>query len=182
VLVICPYTRLRPETSGALDVAARRGHELEYVDVSGSDTAYAELLADLWADGRGFILVEHDIVIRPGLLDELARCGHDYCAAPYALREYVAQALGCTKFASRLLAGFPDVMERVLRVPTNFGPPGHWRQLDTVLMRTVLLNRYGLQPHLHLPTVEHLNEAKQLREGAPTLLEVPTWPALTEPT
>lgn len=145
------------------------------------DTGYAQLLHKLWNAGETFAIVEHDVQVHEAVLDEFDACAEPYCAFPYPLREYLAPALGCTRFRGELLAELPDVMDRVLRVPTNWGPPGHWRQLDVVLMRTVLLNRYGLQPHVHMPAVEHLNPTMRLKPGAPARLEVPSWPALAEP-
>lgn len=145
------------------------------------DYGYGKLLARHWADGDTFCVVEHDVIVHPTVFDEFDACSEPYCAFPYPLGPYVAPALGCTRFRAELLAELPDVMERVLKVPTNYGDPGHWRQLDTVLMRTVLLNRYGRQPHIHLPAVEHANPEKQCAPGAPLRLEVPAWPALPEP-
>lgn len=179
--VICPYVELRADTYRAL-TAQRPRHDIRFIYVGGSDTAYAELLAEEWAIGETFAICEHDVVPRPDSLDELERCAYRYCAFPVALQLYVAPCLSLTKFDAQLLELYPDAMERVLRVPTNYGPPGHWRQLDTVLQRTVLLNRYGRQVHCHLPAVEHLNETKrQLVPGAPLRTFVHAQPALTEP-
>lgn len=176
--LVVPYVTLAPETYRA----TKDWPDVEYRYVGDTDTAYAEWLADLWAAGRSFAICEHDVVPAAGQLAELALCPHPYCAYPVPLTVYIAPCLSLTRFSAQLLADHPDVMKRVLRVPTNYGPPGHYRQLDTVLQRTVLLNRHGLQPHIHLPAAVHLNEEKsRLVPGAPLRTTVPNAPALTEP-
>lgn len=176
--LVVPFTELHAATYRA----TREWPDVEYRYVGATDTAYAELLDELWTDGRTFTVCEHDVVPSKGALAELAMCRQPYCAFPVALSVYVAPCLSLTKFSASLMERYPDVMDRVLRVPTNYGPPGHYRQLDTVLQRTVLLNRYGLQPHLHLPPVTHLNPAKaNLIPGAPLVTKIPSQPALGEP-
>lgn len=176
--LVVPYTDLRPETYRA----CRDWPDVEFVDVSGDDYAYGRLLQQLWADGRTFTVCEHDVVPSAGMLAELAMCRQPYCAFPVPLLTSVAPSLSLTRFAASLLERYPDVMDRVMRVPTNWGGPGHYRQLDVVLQRTVLLNRYGLQPHIHMPPATHLNEEKaRLLPGAPLVTTVPAHPALDEP-
>lgn len=161
--VVCPYTQLRHETEAALAASV---FSPTYVDVTGSDHAYADLLRDLWSQEETFCLIEHDVVVNPDTLDSLADCECGYCAVPYPLIFYVAPALGCTKFSTAFIRRFPDAMERVMRIPTQIetdpgvvavGAPGHWKQLDLILIRTILVGRYGQQPHVHLPPVQNLS-------------------------
>lgn len=143
-------------------------------DVSGSDTAYCELLAMLWAEGQDFVIVEHDVVPHHRVFREFTECPEPYCAFAYEVGLWVGPALGCSRFRTELLASVPDAMVRVASRPTNWGPPGHWRQLDVALLGWVLRDEEGLQPHVHLPPVEHLNEAKQLHpvfESDPVVTE-----------
>lgn len=161
--IICPYTgEPHPDTRAVLD--AWRG-PVELVDVSGDDYAYARLLEELWAAGETFLLVEHDIVPTPQTLAELALCDHPYCAAPYPWTTHLGPALGCTRFSSLFVRTYPDAARIAARLPSNFGAPGHWRQLDVRLMQSVLRDRYGWQPHCHRP-VEHRNPERQLVAGA----------------
>lgn len=176
--LVVPYTKLERETYQA----CRRWPDVEFVDVSGSDTAYAELLCELWARAETVCLCEHDVVPAVGMLGRLAACHHPYCAHPVALSVYLAPCLSLTKFDRRLMLDHPDAMRRVMRIPSHYGPPGHWKQLDVNLQQTILLNRYKRQPHIHLPEAEHLNPTKRvLVPGAPLRTWVDGRFALPEP-
>src|ERR1035437_668772 len=74
--VILPYTRFEPKVREAIDAT---GWNYEPFDVSASDDAYWKLLRVLWGDGKTFIIIEHDIVIRPGTLRQLAGCVSHWC-------------------------------------------------------------------------------------------------------
>lgn len=158
-----------PFTVGGLRDAARdavlrlkEAHPVVFHDVTGSDTAYAELLVRLWQEGEAFAIVEHDVVVRPDVLQAFDACPEPYCAFPYELGLYVAPALGCTRFRAELLERIPDAAERAARTPSVWGAPGHWRQLDVALLGWVLRDEEGLQPHVHVPPVEHLHAEKRL--------------------
>ena len=173
-----PHTDLRQETYRA----TRNWPNVTYRYVGDSDTAYAEWLCELWADGEGFIVCEHDVVPAKGALKELADCPHGYCSFPVALSVYLAPCMSLTKFSGEFLRAYPNVMDRVMRVPTNYGVNGHFRQLDTIVQQTVLLRRYGQQPHIHLPPAQHLNpEKSQLVPDAPLRTWVDARFALWEP-
>ena len=156
---------------------------MQYRYVGDSDTAYAEWLCELWTSSPdGLIVCEHDVVPAKGALQELADCPHGYCAFPVALSVYLAPCMSLTKFSGEFLRTYSDVMERVMRVPTNYGANGHWKQMDTVLQQTVLLRRYNQQPHIHLPPAQHLNPVKsQLVPDAPLRTWVDARFALWEP-
>lgn len=150
MLVVCPHAGdPHPDTVAVLD----RWQQVEYRDVSGSDTAYADLLCELWAAHEPFCIVEHDVVPNPWTLAEMALCPHSYCAAPYPWGQAVGVALGCTSFSSIFTRAHPDAVEIARRIPSNYGQPGHWRQLDVWLQAAVLRDLYGRQPHCHLPAV-----------------------------
>lgn len=175
--IVVPFTDLRPETRRAL-LAYARGHALNFEYVGGSDTAYCELLQKVWANGETFAIVEHDIVVNPDTIPGFEGCPDPYCAAPYAWTTQVGPALGCTRFRAELLEELPDAIHEVAAMPSNWGAPGHYRQLDVFLMRRVLRDRHGLQPHVHLPSVEHLNPKQALLPTAspePVLKVVDTW-------
>src|SRR6267378_3682739 len=103
-----PYTRLRPEV-----VQALTDWDVAFVDVSGSDEAYWELLASLWSKGRTFVIVEQDVIVRPDSLDELLACHHPWCSfqVPYVGKLYAG--LSCEKFSAELIARHPDALERI---------------------------------------------------------------------
>jgi hypothetical protein len=163
VRVVVPYVgEVHPDTLAGVDGWPGG---VSYHDVSGSDTAYAELLRELWREQEGFCIVEGDVVPLPWTLAEFAVCPEPYCAAPYALEAFVGVALGCTRFSSLFLRCYPDAAEIAARIPSPFGEPGHWRQLDVWLQGAVLRDEYGWQPHAHAE-VMHRNPARELSPAA----------------
>lgn len=123
--------------------------------------AYGRILADLWDVAEGLAVVEQDIVIRPDVVDAFLNCPEPWCCYPYECRSSVIPMLGCTRFDSKFLCSYPDAMEEALTLPGGYGP-GHYRSVDYSLFRDVLALKHGLQPHCHLPPVEHLNEQQRL--------------------
>lgn len=134
VKVVVPFTRLRDEARAALDEWAPGW---EGRDVSADDEAYWRLLADLWAEGESFVLVEHDVVIVEGIVDALAACPFDWCCAAYPYGRGTIVGLGCTKFTAPLLARVPDAVERAGLVEDRTHPPRHWCRLDASLNRVL---------------------------------------------
>jgi len=151
--VITPYVPpLRPQVAEAL-----AGWDVTFVDVSGSDEAYFELLARLWANGASFILVEHDIIVRPDSLAELEQCHHPWCSflVPYVGRTYAG--LSCAKFSAALIARHPDAFQRIAHLQDAQHPPSHWCRIDSHLQAHVL-NPGGEEMHVHGPPLVHLRD------------------------
>lgn len=150
--VVCPFTRLHPQTADSLDASGRRW---EPVWVGRSIWDYWLLLADLWVDGQTFVVVEHDIAVEATTLDELESCPGEWCAAPYEYLGHMAHGLGCTKFTASLLQRLPGLMVEVGRISDSQHPPGHWCLIDAWSYR--LLATAGVERcEAHAPVV-HLN-------------------------
>lgn len=132
---------------------------------------YGQILTRYWEAGDDFAVVEPDIVIREDVAETFLGCGCVYGCFPYAWRTDVGPALGCTWFRSPLLRDYPRLMREVTADGVG------WNQLDVVLMRHHLAREHGLQPHVHLPAVTHLNPSKQLDPLAnpEPLTTVPHW-------
>lgn len=157
--LICPYVWEHPyEGREAARVETYEWvvhHGGDLIDVSGSDYAYHDLLARLWSEGDGLILVEHDVVPSEEGYESLKRCRKPWCALPYPIGPHApndahmaGDSLGCTKFSGRLMRRFPGVMEEAADHPRGAGmPPRHWTRLDTRIWG--VLNDYGLRPHVH---------------------------------
>ena len=80
--VVVPYVKLEPALMAALleqEVPAL------YRETTGS-TGYWSLLAELWAKGETFILLEQDKIPAPGLLQELWDCEYPWCSTPVSMR------------------------------------------------------------------------------------------------
>lgn len=108
--IVLPFTKIKPGVREALE---ETGWPWEEVDVSGDDDAYFRLFQRLWHEGEGWVNVEHDVLVRPDTLAELADCPHDWCAAPIPYLSNRRYGLGCVKFSDRLLEEFPDAIEQV---------------------------------------------------------------------
>lgn len=156
--VVVPFTDLRPETYRA---ARDWVDGCEFVGME-DDYAYGRLLRKLWREGEDFLLVEHDMNWTREQIARMDECEHGYCANPYPWTTTVGPALGFTRFSEDFIARYPDAVEIATRIPSNYGDPGHWKQLDVWLMAAVLRDYYHEQPHCHLPPVEHLNEEQAL--------------------
>jgi hypothetical protein len=168
--VVIAYTplKLRPEVR-----ALGESVGAVFEDVSGSDMAYGELVGGkLWKKGETFLLIEHDIVAPPALLEEMARCDREWCSAfawrytsplhpgesrpqfPTREKEF---ALFCNKFSASLLARTPHVIGGV-RV--------RWTGVDLALLP--MLKGSGATPCQHGP-VTHLHQ--QHPDWAATMTE-----------
>ena len=158
--VVVPYVSLWPETKAALDAT---GRTIEYVNLGRDNmTAYGDLLANVWHEGRGFLVVEQDIVPFPGAMDELEACPEPWCGRPYWIGTQFDAYLGFTKFSDALVREQPGVTDAIDQLPFDGTPKRYWGRLDTRLSQ-VLRDNYGLHIHKHYPCVEHLNPDKALR-------------------
>lgn len=152
------YTELRTRVVEAL---SEFPYELVARNVSSSDEAYWRFVRDEWERGGAFMVVEHDIVIRPDVWRSFAACEEPWCVYPYLMRfGEVAPALGCARFSSALVSGEPDLLEVVGHISEpgyrlqDHSRPRTWRRLDTRI-RQVLEER-GYRWCVHAPRVEHL--------------------------
>lgn len=144
-----------------LDTAEYRDVQWKRIPLDPDDPrAYGRYLAQHWGITDSLAIIEPDIVVRPDVLDAFFNCPEPYCAFPYDLLTDCMCALGCTRFSADFIAKYPSLMREAV------GENVSWFQFDIVVQRKLLVDRYGEQPHVHLPKVEHLNEAKRLRPDA----------------
>lgn len=176
--IVCCYVKgqLRPETSEALALHASPFAEVHTVCLtSGDDQSYGRWLAKEWGwaleAGDSLAVVEPDIVVRPDVVEAFLHDPADYLCFPYEWLTDIGPALGCTRFSAAFIARFPMLVAEAVASGVS------WRQLDVVLMRHLLARKYGDQPKVCLPPVEHLNELKRLLPEASRepLLTVPHW-------
>lgn len=124
--------------------------------VGHSNRAYFDLLSAMWDRAETFAVVEHDIVVNPDTLDELAACPHDWCALPYPYGRWgLHYGLGCVKFGADLIARNPDAMRKVGVMSDANHPRRHWCRLDAFLQGVVLPDA-GEVLHKHDTPVGHL--------------------------
>ncbi len=128
------------------------------VDVSASDSAYWRLLDELWRCGEDFCIVEHDVVVNASTFDELDSCEEAWCSFPHL---YVCggpagyQGMGCVRFRASVLLKVPDAMERVAEKSDIDHAPKHWCTIDKWLQHEVLPPA-GIVRHRHETVLGHL--------------------------
>lgn len=153
MLVIMPYVGLPdPQVVEVLDDS---GHDFTPIDVGCCDRGYFNTLSAFWDLGETFTVVEHDIVVHPGALDELADCDCDWCGYPFEYEGAWTLGLGCAKFSAALIERNPDALLRVGVMSDPTHPKRHWCRLDAWL--TSVLMSGDEERHAHTPAVQHLN-------------------------
>jgi hypothetical protein len=122
------------------------------VDVSGSDTAYADLLCSIWDEPEDTLLVEHDVELHAKVVRQLRTCFALACRFSYqgppaadGTTSWVPHGLGCIRFSAELKASVPWLMRQV--------KGKHWKTLDSALEGPLAQASGGL--HLHEPPVTH---------------------------
>jgi hypothetical protein len=157
--VLVPFTNLRAETVVALGNSTI-AYELLARPVT-DDEGYFWALAEEWTPtpehmAEPFILVEHDIVVRPETLQELRDCPEDWCAAPYPyLDKEEAWGMGCVKFSDRLIVRNPWIFQQFENSCDINHAPRHWCLLDYHIWS--MLTQNGEKRHDHAgPALGHL--------------------------
>ena len=149
--VLVPFTALRAETITALGES-----DIEYELVARpitDDTGYFMALDENWTptlthEVQPFIVVEHDIIIRPETLRELRDCPEDWCSIPYPyLDKPEAWGMGCVKFTDRLIVRNYSMFRDLAPVGDALHPPMHWCIIDWRIWQ--YLTAKGEQRHDH---------------------------------
>lgn len=152
--VIVPYTEIAP---GVAEALWETGEMWEKIDVSRSDEDYFGLMATLWAVGETFVIVEHDVIVRPDTISELENCPDEWCgfSVPYIKGNY--HGLACVKFTDKLIRKIPDAFAQIAPMDEEEHPPKHWCRLDARLQGKVL-PRTGVRRHPHEPPLGHFRQ------------------------
>lgn len=118
------------------------------------DDAYWSFWRSVWAEARTVIVVEHDVTPSETALKELWECDWPWCAQPYPyIRLDAYYGLGCVKFDTSVMTGFPDLWERVSDFYDGMHIPRHWCRLDA--WSAALLYERGYERHHHRIPVDH---------------------------
>lgn len=149
--VFVPYSKLERATRLALSFDKPR-----YFPTPG-ERGYVDFIVERWAEGSGFIVVEHDAVPWPGAVRKLRECPEPWCA--YGHTEAVdfspgtgyETSLHCAKFGADLIARAPDL-------PAALGLDVNWRNLATRI--TEYLHARSIFAHQHYPPILNLGRAE----------------------
>ena len=148
--VLVPFTALRAET-----IVALGNSDIDYEMVARpitDDQGYFHALSEAWTPTQDhypepFIVVEHDIMVRPETLRELRDCPEDWCAAPYPyLNEDEAWGMGCVKFTDRLIVRNHRMFDAI-GYGDSLHPPRHWCAMDARIWK--YLTERGEERHDH---------------------------------
>lgn len=112
---------------------------------------YGKLMARLWLEETGFIIVEWDVAPWPGALQALWDCPRIHCHYLYPQGGMIGEfagTLGCVKFAASLTRNHPDIPGRHRWHETS------WEGLDGSVCLPVRHRADGV--HQHDPPVAHV--------------------------
>jgi hypothetical protein len=145
---------LIPYTVRHFDTIAGAPPYAEWVDVSATASTYWEVLCDFWAHSPdGLLVIEHDVVCRPDVVESVTQCPKPWCAYPYsgmchwACMEAWRNTLGCTRFSAALMRANPDGVSRIEE------PHRDWHNLCDGIGDN--LRAAGWTHHWHRPEVIH---------------------------
>jgi hypothetical protein len=147
-------------------ILAQQPHA-EFFDISGRPDSYYEMFKRLWADQRDFMLIEHDIVIRPNTLEVLDACPEPWCSCPIGIevkRSGREEAyFQCNRWRAEVMIERPDVTDLPMQ-------RRHWGTLDAFLLARMRGNVHkavvgdtepidppvkGFEPHVHMELATH---------------------------
>ena|ERR1700752_20103 len=144
--VVIPHTAVHPVT---LEAAPEHA---EWIDVSVDGEAYWRAMCEWWADGETFIVLEHDVICRPDVLQGFESCDCAWAAHKYddmccpECSEAWANTLGATRFTADLIAAVPGAASSI---PPNLR---HWTNMCDGLGNN--LRAAGFTHHWH-GEIEH---------------------------
>src|ERR1700682_284584 len=129
-------------------------------------TSYSRLMAELWAAGEGFLVVEQDVLPTVAMLEEMWTCPEEWCSGWWPWRSddpplgefKCSQWLGCSKFSASLLRRAPGAMSLA---------PCHHAKLDIGLWYALRGILNVPTAHVHDPAVTHLHREMEARRGTP---------------
>lgn len=149
VRVVIPYTKTSQPLQTVVDCLRIQQVQPELHQV-GSGAEYWQLLSDRWAAGQEFFIVEQDVAVWQGAIQQLVECEQDWCTLPTMCHgRLIPTTFGCVKFSKRLIERNPNFWDDI---------PSLWFHLDANFS-----SKMGwpyIKPHVHFPPATHLNEVQ----------------------
>jgi hypothetical protein len=142
-----------PRTAEALNTFAP-DHVAVKLDPARDDD-YFRVFAEAWATPGDLIVIEQDILLTEGVIEQFLACRNGWCGNPYNIAGQQLVCLGCTRFTAELKDAHPDLLDVVGLVNNDGLPAKDWRRLDVRLSDE--LHFRGFQVHTHTPEVEHFH-------------------------
>lgn len=151
----CAYTSVDPRT------VAGSPPGTVWVNVSQSPLAYWGALRSWWAKGNDFATFEHDVILRPDVVEAFDSCSEPWCVFGYAdichphCMEAWRNELGCTRFRAELMAEVPGALDGVPIGNNGLPVPAGWDWHNACDGLGNHLREAGYTHHWHYPAVEH---------------------------
>jgi hypothetical protein len=149
VTVLIPFTKPTEKLQFVID-CLRIQQIQPTLERVGPGNEYLELLRRRWAEGETFYLVEQDVAVWLGAIEQLDMCDHDWCTLPTMCHgRMITTTFGCVKFSRRLIAKNPGFWDDI---------EAPWYHLDASFA-----DKMGwpwIRPHAHWPAGSHLNEVQ----------------------
>jgi hypothetical protein len=160
-VILAPYTQAKQHPTAKALLERHAPGDITWALIpERDDTAYARILVEAWAEPGPLVIVEHDVGIRAGVVEELLGCDQPWCGFPYAIGESLLVCLGCTKFSAHLKAMQPGLMAEAAAIDSAQDgggvPAGDWRRMDVRI--GACLERLGHNRHRHEPAVDHFHQ------------------------
>lgn len=114
--IFVPFTLLRPQVMAAVPTAI-------FIPLLDKEYGYGKYFKDRWEEKQTFINIEHDVVPRADLLEEMWNCSEPLCVAGYCSSVEGASGtshIGCAKISASL----------ILKSPKLFDNPCEWIQCE----------------------------------------------------
>lgn len=145
--VLIPFTRVDQKLQFVIDCLRAQQIQPELALVDAGD-AYWTLLRDAWSEGETFYVVEQDVAVWMGAIQQMEECEYPWCSLPTMCHgRMIPTTFGCVKFSAELIEKNPDFWEDI---------PTRWYHLDANFA-----DKMGwpwIRPHVHSPPATHLNE------------------------
>ena len=98
IKIFVPFTNLRAQVMLAIPNAI-------FVPIVDKEFGYSQYFKERWEEGETFINVEHDVVPRKEILEEMMNCSEPLCVAGYSSSIPEATGIshiGCAKISKSL--------------------------------------------------------------------------------
>jgi hypothetical protein len=152
--VLLCHANLHPETEKSVRAHAPQA---ELVDVTGDDFGYWREIRARWQGAEDLVLIEQDIEICPGGVQEMLACDRPWCCYAYTIfrtRQRLRYGLGFTKFsAAAQRAVTARQIAEGFALCTQCQGRGCWYHLDGRIAE--LMRKEGLKPHVHGDVKHH---------------------------
>lgn len=123
--------------------------------------AYGRLFRQLWADGRTFVICEHDVAPTFDQLYAILTCGHPWCSFAYDDGLYPdGPTFGLVRFDAAVMREWPHAANVATIIGKRRDEQCEWWRVDSMVARDLMIRR--------VPWFEHRPPVRHLHPGPPS--------------